>query len=475
MTTPGPGHPTGIWFSYQRHVATSGQTNFVFSSINGYVSSEDLTVWVNGTQLATSAYTLNLAQTRIEFPAPGRTAGDIVIIRRITGPLMADRQVVFSDSTILVSADLNESALQLLHLSQEAIDTAFNALSLDSTLSNFTARSLRVTNMLPAVDGTDAVNKNQLDQFVLGQVQNNTIPLNKLVQVGADTVLGNNTGSTGNITSFTCTPLARNLIDDPTVSAMHTTLEILGKLFNLNPQIYTSMTRILKGSSPETLRLEFDVAQTDLQRLVVIDTYKRIPWDEQVHTGGAQPANTWWYGQLFTGVDSAQDLNGVAVPALGHYIALTNSSPTPIQILLLKAEFNWGAYVSGASSGVPSPSNVDFPWTWRTGGNNWKFGRVLNTATTPPTYVTARGHELRDGGFHTIAPNTYANLAPGTNKFYFPGTDGAFGGGWHDPAPGMDTDAIGYIAASGHPGAGWNSGEGPQTYAACRIWFIRLN
>ena len=475
MTTPGPGHPTGTWFSYQRHVATSGQTNFLFSSINGYVSSEDLTVWVNGTQLATSAYTLNLAQTRIEFPAPGRTAGDIVIIRRITGPLMADRQVVFSDSTILVSADLNESALQLLDLSQEAIDTAFNALSLDSTLSNFTARSLRVKNMLPAVDGTDAVNKNQLDQFVLGQVQNNTIPLNKLVQVGANTVLGNNTDSTGNITSFTCTPLARNLIDDPTVSAMHTTLEILGKLVNLNPQIYTSMTRILKGSSPETLRLEFDVAQTDLQRLIVIDTYKRIPFNAQASGGAVTPANTWEYGQLFTGVDDAQSLNGVAVPALGHYFALTNSSPTPIQILLLKAEFKWGPYAVGGSSGVPAPASVDFPWTWRNGGNNWKYEIVLNTATNPQSYVAARGHELRDGGLHTIPASTYGTLAPGANKFYFPGFDGAFGGGWKNPASGMAAEAIGYIAASGNPGAGYDAGEGPLTYAAVRIWFIRLN
>ena len=475
MTTPGPGHPTGTWFSYQRHVATSGQTNFLFSSINGYVSSEDLTVWVNGTQLATSAYTLNLAQTRIEFPAPGRTAGDIVVIRRITGPLMADRQVVFSDSTILVSADLNESALQLLHLSQEAIDTAFNALSLDNTLSHFTARNLRVKNMLPAVDGMDAVNKNQLDQFVLGQVQNNTIPLNKLVQVGADTVLGNNTDSTGNITSFTCTPLARNLIDDPTVSAMHTTLGILGKLVNWTPQVYTSLTRIFSGSGPETLRLEFDVAQTDMQRLIVIDTYKRLPFDAQASTQGGTPASTWEYGQLFTGISSAQDLNGVAVPALGHYIALTNSSPAPIQILLLTAKFNWGAYVTGQSSGVPSPENVDFPWTWRNGGNNWKFAKVLNTATNPNTYVAARGHQLRDGGLHTIEANTYATLSPGINKFYFPGKDGQFGGGWANPANGMASEAIGYIAASGHPGAGWNDGDGPQTYVGCRIWFIRLN
>lgn len=455
MTTPGPGHPTGTWFSYQRHVATSGQTNFVFTSIDGYVSSDDITVWVNGTQQATSAYTLNLTQTRIEFPAPGRTAGDIVVIRRITGPLRADRQVVFSDSTILVSADLNESALQLLHLSQEAIDTAFNALTLDNTLSNFTARNLRVKNMLPAVDGTDAVNKNQLDQFALGQVQDNTIGLNKLVQVPANTVLGNNAASTANITSFACTPLARTLIDDSTVSEMHTTLQILGKLFNLNPQVFTTMERRVTGAN-DTMRLEFDIAQTDLQRLVVIDTYQRNGVISN------NPSNAELYGQVFTAPATAT----AATDLGGHYIALTNSSAAPIQILLLHAKFNWGPYPTGMASGLPAPEGIDFPWTWRTGGTNWKYNIILNTNTSQ--YVPARGHALRDGGVHSVAANSNGIGAAG--KFYFPGVDGQFGGGWKDPTPGKAEDGIGYIAASGNPGSGTGG-----TWVGCRIWFIRLN
>jgi hypothetical protein len=435
MTTPGPGHPTGTWFSYQRHVATSGQTNFLFSSINGYVSSEDLTVWVNGTQLATSAYTLNLAQTRIEFPAPGRTAGDIVVIRRVTGPLMADRQVVFSDSTILVSADLNESALQLLHLSQEAIDTAFNALTLDNTLSNFTARSLRVKDMLPAVDGTDAVNKNQLDQFVLGQVQNNTIPLNKLVQVGANTVLGNNTASTGNITSFTCTPLARTLIDDATQGEMQTTLGIAGKLFNLNPQIFGAgaVSRVYPNApNPSPLCLEFDLAQIDTQRFAILDTFQR--------RGSRYPSTNdppELYGAIYGG--------SADVP--GTYIALSNSSGAQINFVLFHNHIKWGPYPDDISSGLASPNDVNLPW-------DFPYGSSYGVETYLFGGQSTAGNAARavNGGLHSIANG---------GKFYFPGS----GVGWGSPGNPWRNVASAMAPTTGAQGiwVGW------------RCWLLRLN
>lgn len=434
MTTPGPGHPTGTWFSYQRHVATSGQTNFLFSSINGYVSSEDLTVWVNGTQLATSAYTLNLAQTRIEFPAPGRTAGDIVVIRRVTGPLMADRQVVFSDSTILVSADLNESALQLLHLSQEAIDTAFNALTLDNTLSNFTARSLRVKDMLPAVDGTDAVNKNQLDQFVLGQVQNNTIPLNKLVQVGANTVLGNNTASTGNITSFTCTPLARNLIDDATQGEMQTTLGIAGKLFNLNPQIFNSsaLTRVYpNGANPNPFCIEFDLAQIDTQRLAVLNTFERRGTR---NPDTATPPEL--YGAIYTGITN--------IP--GSYIALTNSSGAQINFVLFFNKIRWGPYPDNLSSGLAAPPDVLLPWDFPSGS---AYGTETYQSGGTQTGNAARAVT---GGLNSIANG---------GKFYFPGN----GVGWGIPA-----DPWRNVASASAPAVGVQG-----LWFGWQCWLLRLN
>ncbi len=435
MTTPGPGHPTGTWFSYQRHVvATSGETNFLFSSIDGYVSSEDLTVWVNGTQLATSAYTLNLAQTRIEFPAPGRTAGDIVVIRRVTGPLMADRQVVFSDSTILVSADLNESALQLLHLSQEAIDTAFNALTLDNTLSNFTARSLRVKNMLPAVDGTDAVNKNQLDQFVLGQVQNNTIPLNKLVQVGADTVLGNNTASTGNITSFTCTPLARTLIDDATQGEMQTTLGIAGKLFNLNPQIFgaNALTRVLpNGANPNPFCLEFDLAQINTQRLAVLNTFQRRGTR---NPDTATPPEL--HGAVYTGITNMP----------GSYIALTNSSGAQIDFLLFFNKIRWGPYPDNFSSGLAAPQDVTLPW-------DFPYGSSYGTETYQ-SGGTQTGNAARavTGGLNSVANG---------GKFYFPGN----GVGW-----GIAADPWRNVASVSAPAVGVQG-----LWVGWQCWLLRLN
>lgn len=434
-STPGPGHPTGTWFSYQRHIATSGQVNFLFSSIDGYVSSDDLTVWVNGTQQATSAYTLNLAQTRIEFNS-GRTAGDIVVIRRVTGPMVADRQVVFSDSSILVSADLNESALQLLHLSQEAIDTAFNALTLDNTLSQFTARNLQVKDMLPATDGTDAVNKNQLDQFVLGQVQNNTIPLNKLVQIPGNTVLGNSSASTGNITSFTCTPLARTLVDDATQGEMQTTLGIAGKLFNLNPQIFGAgdLTRVYPngGSNPNPFCIEFDIAQVDVQRLAVLNSFQRRGTRDP--DTGTPPE---LYGAIYTGVSNIS----------GSYIAITNTSGAAVDFLLFFSKIRWAPYPDNFSSGLTSPVDVTLPW-------EFPFGSGYGVETYQ-SGGTQTGHPTRavTGGLNSVANG---------GKFYFPGN----GTGWStQPANPWRSVALASAPAQGVNGMwmGW------------QLWILRLN
>lgn len=429
-STPGPGHPTGTWFSYQRHIATSGQVNFLFSSIDGYVSSDDLTVWVNGTQQATNAYTLNLAQTRIEFNS-GRTAGDIVVIRRVTGPMVADRQVVFSDSSILVSADLNESALQLLHLSQEAIDTAFNALTLDNTLSQFTARNLQVKDMLPATDGTDAVNKNQLDQFVLGQVQNNTIPLNKLVQIPGNTVLGNSSASTGNITSFTCTPLARTLVDDATQGEMQTTLGIAGKLFNLNPQILGAgaLTRVTGGSNP--FCIEFDIAQVETQRFAILNTFERRG-SRDPDTGNPPEE----YGHIYTGIGTGG----------GSYVAITNTSGAAVNFLLLYSRIRWGPFPYAISSGLTSPVDVDLPWNYPS-GNNYGVETYQFSGTQ-----TGNAARAVTGGLNSVANGA---------KFYFPGN----GTGWGIPA-----DPWRNVASTQAPTAGTTG-----LWFGWQLWLIRLN
>ncbi|QDB73379.1 tail fibers protein [Klebsiella phage IME304] len=85
---------------------------------------------------------------------------DRVEIRRLTSA--SERVVDFSDGSVLRAADLNVSQIQSAHIAEEARDAALMAMPQDDA-GNLDARNRRIVRLAPGVEGTDAINKNQLD------------------------------------------------------------------------------------------------------------------------------------------------------------------------------------------------------------------------------------------------------------------------------------------------------------------------
>ncbi|WJE88586.1 non-contractile tail fiber protein [Klebsiella phage Kpn17] len=85
---------------------------------------------------------------------------DRVEIRRFTSA--SERIVDFSDGSVLRAADLNVSQIQSAHIAEEARDAALMAMPQDDA-GNLDARNRKIVRLAPGVDGTDAINKNQLD------------------------------------------------------------------------------------------------------------------------------------------------------------------------------------------------------------------------------------------------------------------------------------------------------------------------
>lgn len=100
-----------------------------------------------------------VSKTRVKLLVD-TTGFDRVEIRRFTSA--SERIVDFSDGSVLRAADLNVSQIQSAHIAEEARDAALMAMPQDDA-GNLDARNRRIVRLAPGVEGTDAINKNQLD------------------------------------------------------------------------------------------------------------------------------------------------------------------------------------------------------------------------------------------------------------------------------------------------------------------------
>lgn len=100
-----------------------------------------------------------VSKTRVKLLVE-TTGFDRVEIRRFTSA--SERVVDFSDGSVLRAADLNVSQLQSAHIAEEARDSALLAMPQDDA-GNLDARNRRIVRLAPGIEGTDAINKNQLD------------------------------------------------------------------------------------------------------------------------------------------------------------------------------------------------------------------------------------------------------------------------------------------------------------------------
>ena len=95
-----------------------------------------------------------LDKTKVRLKVPPQV-GEVLTIRRYTSA--TDRVVSFKDASVLKATDLDVSAVQTIHIAEEARDIINDALIKDKK-GNWDAKDIRIVNVGDAVNDGDAVN-----------------------------------------------------------------------------------------------------------------------------------------------------------------------------------------------------------------------------------------------------------------------------------------------------------------------------
>ena len=157
--------------SYQLFTGTGSQVSFTFSSIDGWVSSGFLKVYVNDV-LQTTGFTfqdLTTASPRVVFTTAPATAAVIRVARETPQTLSAFKSniVDFADGSVLKAADLDNAVQGLLHVAQETTDVGAVALGKNTAQTAWTAEGQIIKNLVDGVELQDAVTVAQLQQAAL--------------------------------------------------------------------------------------------------------------------------------------------------------------------------------------------------------------------------------------------------------------------------------------------------------------------
>lgn len=385
-------------YSFQLHTATSGQTTFSFASIDGFVTADNLRVYVNGVLQATSGvYTVNTTTFNVVFNT-GRTAGTSVLIRRFTDALRADREVDFVDGSILTAADLDNSALQLLYLVQEGLDEAKEfCLRLNDALTAWDAKNKKITNVATPTLGTDAVNKDYVDNVAFGGISGaaNTVfatPNGSSGSASLRTLVGNDVPVLNSIRAPTgsLSMSSQKIINllDPTLAQDATTKNYCDTTFlNPNPAIYTSTYSGPAGA--ETYSTTGGVVTTPTSGAVRIQlNVNLLP------------------------IRRVSFVDGIIGPVDGsntgpHWFALNNATGSNIVVRMLFAKFDWlAARLPQPGFAIPSPLGWDNPEESEPSGYNSTvgpgvFGAWAATGSWGTGLITVNANSLykfwRDG------------------------------------------------------------------------------
>lgn len=121
-----------------------------------YVNTNEITVFSDGAQIQNFSFT---SQNTINIdPAPALNT--VVRIQRTTN--IAERAVDFVNGSVLSEEDLDTAFLQIFHASQEAVDRTAATIGLAPD-GLFDAQSRRLKNLAAPIAGTDAANKQYVD------------------------------------------------------------------------------------------------------------------------------------------------------------------------------------------------------------------------------------------------------------------------------------------------------------------------
>ncbi|MDY0214991.1 MAG: phage tail fiber protein, partial [Bacilli bacterium] len=142
--------------SYVYYTGDGSTDNFQITF--DYLSKEFVQVYLDGTLLEVEADYIFSGDRTILIPSIP-PSGSIVFIQRVTSK---NRLVEFRDASILVANDLDISALQAIHIAEEANDNIQNVIQADPN-GNFDALNRRLVNVDDPVDDTDGANKLYVD------------------------------------------------------------------------------------------------------------------------------------------------------------------------------------------------------------------------------------------------------------------------------------------------------------------------
>lgn len=149
-------------FARDVYTATASQTDFTITF--PYQAEEDVTVYKNGSLVATDDYTFPTA-TKVRLDT-GATLNDKVVLERSTS--RSARDVDFTPGP-LTEADLDNALIQVFYMAQEAIDQTEIALG-KATDEIWDAKSTRIKNVANPTSDQDAATKTYVDSAAIGSL-----------------------------------------------------------------------------------------------------------------------------------------------------------------------------------------------------------------------------------------------------------------------------------------------------------------
>jgi len=149
--------------TYVDYTATASQTDFAFSF--PYLEDSHVVVEIDGIdKTLTTDYTIVTSPSTKTVLTSGATAGQLVRVKRVSG--YATDLVDFVNGSVLNEADLDKAYLHNRYLNEEAAEGNFASMQTVGGGTDFNAESNKIVNLATPTVGTDAANKNYIDDRV---------------------------------------------------------------------------------------------------------------------------------------------------------------------------------------------------------------------------------------------------------------------------------------------------------------------
>jgi len=151
--------------TYQDYTATSDQVANGFSFSFPYLSDNNgvalIDVYVQGSLLAPSAYTISTSPNKIVIPSSSVAVGNAVRIVRNSSTV--DPLVNFVNGSVLTESELDRAYLHNYYLSQEAAEGAGGEQLTKKGTDHYDADGAKITDLSDPTDAQDAVTKSYVD------------------------------------------------------------------------------------------------------------------------------------------------------------------------------------------------------------------------------------------------------------------------------------------------------------------------